>query len=403
MAQAGLQRQVLSEIDETRGDVLRMSQFVHAHPEIALEEVESAEAVADTLERHGFTVERGVAGLPTAFKATKGSGGPVIAFLAEYDALPELGHGCGHNLIAGSNVAAGIGLAAALEHVPGTVVVFGTPAEEAHGGKVVMVDAGAFDGVDVVLSSHPAAMAARVALEPGSGSCLAVQEVVIVFHGKTAHAASDPENGVNALNAVIHTFTGIDALRQHVTPDVRIHGIITHGGVAPNVVPEYARARFYVRAQTQRAVRDLVEKVHRIAEGAALITGARLEFTEPHGIHAEVVPVYSLNARLQAHYEAMGQQTTPAPKGVGPYSTDLGNVSYVVPTVAVSFPITEGMIPWHSAQVVEAAASELGYASMFKAAKAIALVGLDALTDPAFVQAAKAEHQAAVAARGGSK
>ncbi len=295
-----------------------MSQFVHAHPEIALEEVESAEAVADTLERHGFTVERGIAGLPTAFKATKGSGSPVIAFLAEYDALPELGHGCGHNLIAGSNVAAGIGLAAALEHVPGTVIVFGTPAEEAYGGKVVMADAGAFDGVDVVLSSHPAAMTARVALEPGSGSCLAVQEVVIVFHGKTAHAASDPENGVNALNAVIHTFTGIDALRQHVTPDVRIHGIITHGGVAPNVVPEYARARFYVRAQTQRAVRDLVEKVHHIAEGAALITGARLEFTEPHGIHAEVVPVYSLNARLQGALRGDGPADHTRAKGRWP-------------------------------------------------------------------------------------
>ena len=402
MAQVGLQRQVTAEIDETRGDVLRMSRFVHAHPEIAMEEVESAEEVAATLERHGFAVERGIAGLPTAFKATKGSGSPVVAFLAEYDALPELGHGCGHNLIAGSNVAAGIGLAAALDQTAGTVIVFGTPAEEAIGGKVIMAEAGAFEGVDIVLSSHPAAMNARVALEPGSGSCLAVQEVVIVFHGKTAHAASDPENGINALNAIIQTFTGIDAMRQHVTPDVRIHGIITHGGVAPNVTPEYARARFYVRAQTQRAVHDLVEKVRHIAEGAALITGARLEYTEPHGIHAEVVPVYSLNARLKEHYEAQGQQTTPAPKGVGPYSTDLGNVSYAAPTVAVSFPITEGMIPWHSSQVVEAAASDLGYESMFKAAKAIALVGLDALTDPAFVQAAKDEHKAAVAARGGS-
>lgn len=403
MVEVGLQRQVTAEIDETRADVLQMSQFVHAHPEIALEEVTSAAAVADTLERHGFTVERGVAGLPTAFKATKGNGGPTIAFLAEYDALPELGHGCGHNLIAGSNVAAGIGLAAALDAVPGTVIVFGTPAEEAVGGKVIMAAAGAFDGVDLVLSSHPAAERAMVALEPGSGSCLAVQEVQIAFHGKTAHAAADPENGINALNAVIHTFTGIDALRQHVTPDVRIHGIITHGGVAPNVVPEFARARFYIRATTQSAVRGLVEKVRQIAAGAALITGARLEFTEPNAIMAEKVPVYALNARLKEHYESLGQQTVAAPKGVGSYSTDLGNVSYVAPTVSVSFPITDGPIPWHSAQVVEAANSERGYASMFTAAKAIALVGLDALTDPAFVQAAKQEHAAAVAARAGTK
>ena len=400
MVEVGLRRQVLAEIDETRADVRRMSEFVHAHPEIAMEETQSAEEVAATLERHGFTVERGVAGIPTAFKATKGSGGPVVAYLAEYDALPELGHGCGHNLIAGSNVAAGIGLAAALDAVPGTVVVFGTPAEEAIGGKVLMAHAGVFDGVDVVLSSHPAAAQAMIALEPGSGSCLAVQEVRIAFHGKTAHAAADPQNGINALNAVIHTFTGIDALRQHVTPDARIHGIITHGGLAPNVVPDYARARFYIRAATQNAVRELVEKVRHIAEGAGSMTGARLEFTEPNAIMAEKVPVYGLNARLKEHYEAMGQATTPAPKGVGPYSTDLGNVSYLAPTVAVSFPITDGMIPWHSAQVVEAAASEQGYASMFTAAKAIALVGLDALTDPAFVQAAKDEHAAAVAARG---
>lgn len=403
MAEVALREKVIGAIDDAAGDILAVSKFIHAHPEIAMQEVASAKAVADMLDRYGFATERGIAGTPTAFRAEKGRGAPRIAFLSEYDALPGLGHACGHNLIACAGMGAGIGLAAALGDLAGTVVVFGTPAEEAVGGKVIMARHGVFDDVAAAMGAHPGTIEASVPTEPGSGLSLAVSTVVIEFHGKAAHAAADPFNGINALNAVIETFNGINALRQHITPDARIHGIITHGGDAPNIVPEYARAVFYVRAGTVRGMEQLAAKVKRVAEGAGEMTGARLQWSRPEEPYTDMITNYTLARRLRAHFDDLGLHMPHPRLGEALGSTDWGNVSYIVPSVETGFPITESVIPWHSAQVVAAADSDLGYRNMLLAAKAMALAGLDLLMDGNLLRAVKEEHRRALAERQGDR
>jgi amidohydrolase len=400
-AETALRERVIGTIDDAAGDILAVSKFIHAHPEVAMEEFASAKAVADMLERYGFTTARGIAGLPTAFRAEKGEGAPRVAFLSEYDALPGIGHACGHNLIACAAMGAGIGLAAALGDVSGSVVVFGTPAEEAIGGKVIMARHGVFDDIDAAMGAHPGTIEASVPTEVGSGLALAVSTVVAEFHGKPAHAAADPYNGINALNAVIETFNGINALRQHITPEARIHGIITHGGDAPNIVPAYARAVFYVRAGTVRAMEELVAKVRRIAAGAGEMTGARLEWSRPEEPYTDMVTNYTLARRVRAHFDSLGLHMPLPRTGEALGSTDWGNVSYLVPAVETGFPITETIIPWHSAQVVAAADSDLGYRNMLLAAKAMALAGLDLLMDGRLLRAVKEEHRRALAERAG--
>jgi len=399
MTEAALREKVLTAIDDATEEVLAVGRFIHAHPEIAMQEFASARAVAEMLERYGFAIQRGIAGLPTAFRAEKGEGAPRIAFLAEYDALPGLGHACGHNLIACAGMGAGIGLAAALDDLAGTVVVFGAPAEEAVGGKVIMARHGVFDDIDAAMGAHPGTNEASVPTEPGSGLSLAVSTVVMEFHGRAAHAAADPFNGINALNAVIETFNGINALRQHITPDARIHGIITHGGDAPNIVPEYARALFFVRAATVRTMEQLVAKVKRVAEGAGEMTGARLNWSRPEEPYTEMITNYTLARRVRRHFDDLGLHMPYPRLGEALGSTDWGNVSSIVPAVETGFPITEQVIPWHSAQVVAAADSDLGYRNMLLAAKAMALAGLDLLMDGGLLRSVKDEHRRTLAER----
>jgi amidohydrolase len=282
-----------------------------------------------------------------------------------------------------------------LEDLPGTVVVFGTPGEEGKGGKVYMVRAGLFEGLDIVLGTHPHPVYASVPTVPGSGNALAARGVQVEFFGKPAHAARDPHNGVNALNAVIETFNGINALRQHIKPATRIHGIIRKGGEAVNVVPDYAEAEFLIRAET-RAERDrLVDKVRHIAEGAAQITGARLEFTPSDTPYDEMIPNYTISRRIKANFDSVDLHTQPSKPGPGLASSDIGNVSYVAPTGAGSFPITEDVIPWHSQVSAAAANTDYAYQAMLKTAKGLALTALDFLGDPALVKAAREEYEIA--------
>ncbi|MCW5883153.1 MAG: amidohydrolase, partial [Anaerolineae bacterium] len=243
-----LDQRLLDAIDAQRALIFDVSDQIHAHPELQYQEVFAADLLTRTFEAYGFAVERGVCDMPTAFVARMDSGkpGPTVAFLAEYDALPNLGHGCGHNLIAASTVAAGLGMREVLSDAGGQAIVFGTPAEEGGGGKIPMVNAGLFQGVDAVLMVHHGGDKSRVPTETGTGSCLATSQRQYEFFGQTAHAAHDPWNGINALNAVIHLFLGIDSLRQHIHDTARIHGIITHGGDAPNVVPRYAAAALLI-------------------------------------------------------------------------------------------------------------------------------------------------------------
>lgn len=391
--------EVLGTINREREAILGVADTIHGRPELSMEEHFAAELLADTCERYGFTVERGAGGLETAFKARKkGSGaGPALALLAEYDALPGIGHGCGHNLIAGSTLAAAIGLAAVVDRLPGEVLLIGTPAEEKHGGKIIMIEAGAFADVDLALSSHHGGDATTVAVRPPQGTCLAVSHLRFAYHGKTAHAASDPHEGINALNAVIHLFTGLDALRQHVTPDVRIHGIITDGGLAPNIVPDYAAAEFYFRAASHEAVNAVIERAVKVAEGAAAMTGARLELDRAALPFHDVSPNYTMGRLLQsklpvvdlAERDPDGSHANQS--GPGPYSTDLGNVSRTVPTATITFAISETPIRGHSTEVVDCSISPLGRENALKTGMALALAGVDLLADPGLVEAARAE------------
>ena len=382
----------IAAIDAAADDLVSLSRFIHANPEIALEEVQASAACADFLAARGFSIERGVAGLPTAFAASSGEGAPRVAYLSEYDALPGVGHGCGHNLIAIAGIGAGLGLAAALPYLGwGRVDVFGTPAEEAVGGKVIMANAGVFAGVDAAIGAHPGTSESYCPTVEGSGLALACVLMQITFHGQAAHAAADPYNGVNALNSVIELFNGINALRQHIKADARIHGIITHGGDVPNVVPDFAQAEFYIRAATLAGMAALVEQVRRIAEGAALMTGATVEISMPEEPNSDMITNYTMATRLSHHLSAAGMTLPEAKAELATGSTDWGNVSYVVPSVETSYPILDHVCTWHSQEVVDAANSALGYANTLTVARAMALTGVDLIADPTLLDTVKAE------------
>ena len=395
-------RAAIDAIDAARNDLVVLSKSIHANPEIAMQEVAASAACADFLADRGFAVARGVADLPTAFRAEAGSLGPRVAFLSEYDALPGLGHGCGHNLIAIAGIGAGVGLRAAIEKLgtDATVAVFGTPAEEAIGGKVLMAERGLFDGVDAAMGAHPGTVEAVCPTVEGSGQALACQAVRIDFHGQSAHAAADPYNGVNALNALIETFNGINALRQHVRADARLHGIITDGGTAPNVVPDFAAGEFLVRAATVASMNDLVAKVRRIAEGAALITGADLAFLMPEPATWDMITNVTLARRLKRNLDAVGLRMPEARAEEGCGSTDWGNVSYMVPSVETAFPILDRVCTWHSPEVVAAADSPMGYDNTIAVAKAMALTGIEVVTEPELRDEIRGEFVRAKAARG---
>lgn len=378
---------VLAAIDAARGTILAVGDDIHAHPEIGLEEHHAADLLTSTIAGFGFEVERPVGGLETAFIARKrGRGaGPRIAFLAEYDALPGLGHGCGHNLIASSNLAAAIGLGAVIDRLDGDVLLVGTPAEENAGGKVIMIENGAFDDIDVALSSHHAGHETALPTSYPDGTCLAATGRRYRFHGRTAHAAGEPEQGINALNAVIMLFNGIDAMRQHVTPDVRMHGIVTDGGQAVNVVPDYAAAEFLFRAASREGVDALLARGDAIARAAAEMTGATLEIDDSAVGYDDMRPNYVLSQLVRDQLATVGLEETerPAASGPGAYSTDLGNVSRRMPTVGLSFAISEVPINGHSKDVVEGSISEMGRENALRTGRALALAGMELLADPA--------------------
>ncbi len=396
-----LRRTVIAAIESQREALISLSKEIHANPEIAMQEFRASKACADFLQERGFAVEKPVAGLETAFRAVASGGtGPSIAYLSEYDALPGLGHGCGHNLIAIAGIGAGLGLKAALGSLSGNVTVFGTPAEEAIGGKAFMVEAGLFATIDAAMGAHPGTSEAVVPTVEGSGQALACQGLRIEFRGKAAHAAADPYNGVNALNAIVELFNGINALRQHVRSDARIHGIITDGGTAPNVVPAFAAGDFLVRAQTMAYMNELVGKVRRIAEGAALITGADLAFIFSEKPSYDMITNHPLARRVKVHLDNMGLTMPEARAEEGSGSTDWGNVSYEVPSVETAFPILDRVCTWHSEDVVAAADSPLGYDNTIAVATAMALAGVDLLLDPELLTEVRRSFEATRADRG---
>jgi amidohydrolase len=372
-----LKQRVTAEVDARRDELIQLADRIHARPEVAFEEFESAALLITTLEENGFAVERGVAGLETAFVATtEGQGdGPTVAILAEYDALPGLGHACGHNLIGAAAVGAGLAMQSALSELAGTVQVIGTPGEEGGGGKAIMVDGGVFDGIDAAMMVHPSSKNLT------RRSSLTSYKIQIEFFGKPAHAAAKPDEGINALEAMILTYNGINALRQHLRDDARIHGIITHGGDAPNIVPEYTAARFYVRAADSPYTVEVIEKIRGCAEGAALATGARLEFSEYAPHYDDRLPNHKLYDLAEANMAALDLELAAPDERMG--SSDMGNVSQVVPSMHPYVAIGPEEMGGHTAEFCAAAGSPAGHEGMIKAAKLMAMTAVDLLAEPA--------------------
>jgi len=379
---------VSEEIDALRDRLMWISTAIHDEPELGHQEYKASELLAKELETYGFFVERGVSGLPTAFKAVlNGKGeGPTVAILAEYDALPEIGHACGHNIIATSALGAGVGLSKVMEELDGTVIVFGTPAEEGYaenaGGKVVMIDE--IGKADVAIMVHPGAMY-------GVGSTsLARESFMISFKGKASHAGFSPEKGINALEGVLLTFQGINALRQHVRRNIRIHGIIKDGGAAPNIVPETASAHFYVRAPTVELLEETLERVKNCARGAAEATGTKVSFRKVANTYANKVPNMSLSEVFKKNLEKLGAVFPEALSERPGASTDFGNVSQVIPAASASIFIGEDVV-LHSYEATEATASELAHEATIIGAKSLAHTALDVLTNSDLLERIKEE------------
>jgi len=390
-----LKTQVLAEADAHRAELVELSLRIHANPELGLQEVKASQWLAGYLEGAGFSVQKGVCGFPTAFRGSYGEGSPVIAFLAEYDALPELGHACGHNVIAAAAVGAGVALKPAVDQLGGTVLVIGTPSEEVHGCKATMADRGAFDGVDAAMMVHPGNK--DVAASPA----LACAPLEVEFFGRPAHAAAYPERGANALDAIVLAYTNVNALRQHVRESSRIHGIILKGGEAPNIIPAYTQARFLVRAEDMHYLEELKEKVLDCFLAAALATGCRLEYTWGDVTYAPMLPNPVLVELFVANMRALGRGsfTTESQYGLG--STDMGNVSQVAPGIHPYVAIAPPDVLEHTPQFAAAAGSGDGMQGMMDGARALALTGLDLLADPALVDRVREEFLAAKPVPGG--
>lgn len=378
-------------VDERRPELEALALDIHQHPELAFQEHRTVNVLTDELAARGFTVERPLAGLDTAFRATRafGSGGPRIALLAEYDALPELGHACGHNLICTAAVGAATAAAYVLERVGAnaTIEVIGCPAEEGGGGKILLLDAGVFEGVDAALMFHPSHRTMPVR------GALAATRLRFVWRGKAAHAATAPHQGINALDACIQTFNAINAMRQHFPDEHRVHGIIVHGGSAPNVVPDYAEAKFLVRHRHFTELGPLRDKVIRCAQGAALSVGAELEVEEGM-VYAERRNNVPMAERFADYLVAQGVPLDPPPTSGGVGSSDFGNLSQVVPAIHAYVKIAPEGTSNHTPEFARAAASPDGMAGMIAAAKALAATAVDLCLEPELLQAATAAFHA---------
>jgi amidohydrolase len=385
---------VRDAVDGMRGELVALSRAIHARPELSFEEHEAAGRLVAALRGAGLEVTTGAFGLPTAFEAALGAAaGPCVALLAEYDALPGIGHACGHNLIATASVGAALALATLGARLPGRVRVLGTPAEEHGCGKELMARRGAFEGVDAALMIHPAGI--NLVTMP----CIAMAELEVVFHGQAAHAAAMPERGVNALDAMMLAYQSIAALRQHIRPTERVHGIVTDGGQAPNVVPERSAGRFYVRAANWDELAPLKARVEACFRAGALATGASLELAWGEADYRDIRFNEPLASAFRANAEALGREFFPLdrlPPGIQG-STDLGNVSHRVPSIHPMLAASPPNVTIHHPEFAKWAGSELGDAAALDGAKALAMTALDFLRDVELRRRARAAFEAAPA------
>jgi amidohydrolase len=380
-----LKLKVKDSVELQRQQLIRLSLNIHDNPELGLKEEKASAWLTNYLEDSGFHVERGTAGLTTAFRATYGQRSPRIALLAEYDALPKIGHGCGHNIIAASAVGAGVASKSIIDQLGGSVVVLGTPAEEVIGGKIDMVKAGAFKEIDVAMIVHP-----DVRNMP-TEMALACSILEVEFFGRPAHAAAQPHRGINALDALILAFTSINSLRQHIRGDARIHGIITDGGEAPNIVPAHSAAVFFIRALDDDYLAELKDKVLNCFTGASVASGARLEYRWSDNTYSPMKNNMTLAELFKQNLELLGRQVQTFDPHFGLGSTDMGNVSQVVPSIHPTIAIAPPQILTHTPEFAAAAASEAGHEGLMDAAKAMAMTVVDILGQPGILDKIKQE------------
>ena len=365
-------------VDAAADALVDLSHALHADPEVGFEEHRSSARVADVLATRGFDVTHGVAGLDTAFVATAGTGPLHVGICAEYDALPGIGHACGHNVIAASAVGAGLALAEVADDLGLTVTVLGTPAEEGGGGTVIMLEQGAFDGLHLAMMVHPAAY------EMAAMGCLAVQHFDVRYAGRSAHASAYPELGLNAADALTVAQVAIGLLRQHIRPTDRIHGIVTDGGDAPNIVPERTAGQWYVRAATLAELDDIYPRVRRCFEAGALATGCEVHFDEPGPAYSEFEHDADLVALYLQNATAVGREFVDlgvaGERMVG--STDMANVSLAMPAIHPMLAIESDGAVNHQPEFTAACATPSADRALLDGAIAMAWTAVDAADGP---------------------
>jgi amidohydrolase len=391
-ASQDLRDRVAGAVAELADELVALSRDLHAHPEEAFAEHRSVRAVAQLLSRHGHDSEIGVGGLDTSLVSSVGQDRPHIAVLAEYDALPGIGHGCGHNIICSTAVGAFLAATGAVGRTGGRLSLIGTPAEEGGGGKETMARAGVFDDVDAVVMLHP--FTHDIAMHPFLGR----RQVEVVFRGVAAHASAQPFMGRNALDAAVAAYQGVAALRQHLPDGDRVHGVFTDGGARPNVVPDRAALLFYLRSGEPEALRDLAARVCAVAEGAAAMTGCGVELVwDAQPPYLPIRANRALAERWAVNQEPCGR--TPLPPGVVPEfltgSTDLGNLSYRLPAIHPMIAVSEPTGALHTVEFAAAAGSAAGDRAVRDGALGLALTAVDYLADAALRDAVHAEFAAA--------
>ena len=375
-----------NKFSEIFGDLKELNEYIYKNPELGRKEFKACEAHKNLLKKYGFDIEENYIGIPTAYLAKYSSGkkGIKIGYLAEYDALPEIGHGCGHNILGTTSIGAGILLKEYIDEFGGEVLIFGTPAEETFGAKVDMAEAGCFDDIDVAMISHPTGKN-----HEKSGTSQAMEALQFTFRGKTAHAAGDPYNGINALDGVIQFFNSVNALRQQTKDSARIHGIISNGGEAANIIPDLAVANFYVREATTKDMLKLSERVKNCAKGAALATGTSLEIENYEYTFKHLVTNEKLSSIYTKNLELQGIKDIPISDPTG--SSDCGDVSHHCPTIHTYFPISKCELTGHSLEFAKATITEEAYKGMKEAIFALVMTGKDILSDPNLLKEIKDE------------
>ncbi len=383
---AALKRQACDAIDAMSDELISISHEIHANPELAFHEHKAAALLSDRVEKEGLAVTRAAYGLETAYATEFGDKGPTVGILSEYDALPGIGHSCGHNIIATTGLGASLALAKLNSALPGRVRYLGTPAEEQGGGKELMAQEGAFDRLDAAMMVHPAGV--NLATMP----CICVSEVEVIYSGKSAHASAMPHAGVNALDALVTAYQSIAQLRQHIKPTERIHGIINDGGVAPNIVPDRASGIFYVRAAEAISLAALKARVQACFEAGALSTGCAADIRWAKADYLDMKTSWPIAAAYEANARSLGRDFFPLDKmpSGSAGSTDMGNVSHRVPSIHPMIASAPPSVVIHNPEFARWAGSEMGDKACIDGAKSLAMTAIDFMTDPALQDAAKA-------------